>query len=163
MNSRRIFSAIALVAVILAQMVSPALAAAGGKIGQRISGTYLWVEDGDSQRVVTIGSDGSFSSVSQAASAYNFTDGLGSARRTGVREVTATQIDFNFDDDGTPTGVTRVVFTMSFGDKVKGRYQAVSGSLLGETFGPDENPLEPTGQPTSSFGFEFSGRRVMTD
>jgi len=147
-------------AVVLLGVVSSSPAAAGGTIGGKFAGTYLWVEDGFSQRVVTLNRDGTFSSVSQAASTFGFTDGLGSAKQTGKREVTATQIDFNFDEDGTPTGVTRVVFSMIFGDKKKGRFQTVSGTLLGETFGPDENPLEPEGVPTSGFNFTFTGQRV---
>ena len=101
--------------------------------------------------------------MSQAAPTFGFTDGLGSATRTGKNEVTGTQIDFNFDTDEAPTGVTRVVFTMTFGDKVKSRFQTVSGSLLGETFEPDEDPLAPTGPPTSTFSFTYTGRRVTPD
>ncbi|MBT37944.1 MAG: hypothetical protein CL938_05275 [Deltaproteobacteria bacterium] len=147
-------------AVILMGLLGSSPAAAGDTIGRKFAGTYLWVEDGSSQRVVTIARDGSFASVSQAASTYGFTDGLGSAKQTGKRAITATQIDFNFDDEGTPTGVTRVVFSMVFGDKKKGKFQSVRGSLFGETFGPDENPLDPEGSPTSTFSFAFTGQRV---
>jgi len=160
MDSRSILPGAAIAAMMLVGMASPAPAAAGNKIGQKTAGTYLWVEDGSSQRVVTIARDGGFTSVRQTASEFGFTDGLGSARRTGKNEVTATQIDFNFATDGTPTAVTRVVFTMTFADKEKGKFQTVSGSVLGESFDPDENPLEPSGPPTSTFGFTFTGQRV---
>lgn len=160
MELRSVSMVAAVAAALLVVFAGASPAAAGDTIGRKFAGTYLWVEDGFSQRIVTLNKDGTFASVSQAASTFGFTDGLGSAKRTGKREVTATQIDFNFDEEGSPTGVTRVVFSMVFGDKEKGRFQSVHGSLLGETFGPDENPLEPEGAPTSSFNFTFTGQRV---
>lgn len=148
-------------AVFVLGMVSPGPAAAGHKIGQKMAGTYLWTEDGSSQRVVTITRGGEFSSVSEVASEYGFTDGLGSARRTGKNEVTATQIDFNYDKaDGTPTGVTRVIFSMAFSDKEQGQFQAVSGSLMGASYEVGENPLDPSTKPTGTFTYTFSGQRV---
>jgi hypothetical protein len=148
------------VAVTLLSLGNPGSAEAGQGIGKKMAGTYLWVEDGDSQRVVTIARGGTFSSVSQAASEYGFTDGLGSAKRTGRNEITASQIDFNYDADGVPTGVTRVIFSMTFSDKEEGQFQAVAGSLLGKTYEVEDNPLDPSAEPRSTFTFSFSGRRV---
>jgi len=150
-------------AILLFGLLFPLSSMAGDRIKREFAGTYLWVEDGGFQRVVTITRDGTFSSVSQAGPTFGFSDGLGSAKRTGKREVTATQIDFNFDAEGNITGVTRVVFVMEFEDKERGRFQVVYGSLVGETFPPEENPLDPAGAPTGTFSFDYEGSRVSAD
>ncbi|MBJ19234.1 MAG: hypothetical protein CL933_07375 [Deltaproteobacteria bacterium] len=59
--------------------------------------------------------------------------------------------------------MTGVVFSMAFGDEKRGKFQAVSGSLFGETFAPDENPLDPASSATSAFRFTFTGQRVKPD
>ena len=166
MEPRSMFStflAAAIAVVLLVGMVSPNAAMAGDKIGRKFTGTYWWVEDSSFQRVSTITKDGAFSSVSQAGPFLGFTTGLGSAKRTGKNEITARKIDFDFDSDGTPTGVTRIVFVMTFADKKQGKFQTVSGSLFGETFEPDQNPLDPTEPPTNTFSFTYTGQRVTVD
>ena len=150
-------------AVALWSLLAPANAAAGDRIKDAFVGTYLWLEDESFQRVAAISADGSFSTVSQAGPAFGFTDGLGSVERSGKRELTATQIDFNFDADGNPTGVSRVVFVMTFSEKRRGKFQRVQGSLVGETFAPETDPLDPASVPSDSFTFDYIGQRVNID
>ena len=153
----------AVAALALLGGLSAPSAAANDRIGWRFVGTYLWVEDESFQRVVTLHRDGTFSSISQAGPTFGFTGGLGSATQTGKREITATQIDFNFDADGNATGVTRAVFVMTFDEKRGGRFQTVQGSLAGETFAPGEDPLDPASTPADTFEFDYVGERVPAD
>jgi hypothetical protein len=144
----------------------------------RIAGTYLLFqeppEDPDFlfklKRIVTITEDGSFFSVSQEQF-FGFTDGQGPWKRSGIREITARIIDFDFNvtegDDkpfGTPTGVTRVVFTITFTQLVDGKFQEVNGTFSGETFAPGEDPLHPSPDSIkASFKGAFTGQRVTVD
>jgi hypothetical protein len=149
-------AALALLAMVVVQVVmgtSPAMAKEG--VGPEFAGTYLWLAESGFQQIVTITKDGTFTIVSHRASVDGFSVGLGTAKRTGRREVTARKIDFGFDPDGIPNSITSVVYTMIFSDKRRGKYHSILGSQMGEVFSPEQNPLNPTEPPFATFSSTF--------
>ncbi len=140
---------------------SPAMAWDG--VGHQFAGTYLWLAESGFQQIVTITRDGVFTIVAQRASVDGFSVGLGTAKRTGRREITARKIDFGFDPDGTPNSVSSVVYTMNFSDGRRGKFHRIEGSQVGEAFFPEQNPLAPTEPPFATFSSTFQGQRVTID
>ena len=69
-------------------------------------------------------------------------------------------IDFDYSPvDGSPTGVTRLRFVVRF----TSNHQEVRGTMFGEAFPADENPLDPEGLPLATFEATFTGQRVTVD
>lgn len=157
-------AALALLAMVIVQVAmgtSPAMAREG--VGPQFVGTYLWLAESGYQQIVSITKDGTFTIVSQRASVDGFSVGLGTAKRTGRREVTARKIDFGFDQDGKPNSITSVVYTMIFSDDRRGKYQSIIGSQVGEVFSPEESPLNTTEPPLATFSSTFEGQRLTID
>ena len=138
-----------------------------GNFGERVAGTYLITFDRDDEdptfrRLVTLTAHGNWLSVDahQYSDEFTFTDQQGAWKRSGRREITARVIDFNYSPaGGGPTGVTRIRFVVRFTSNL----QEVHGTMFGETFPADENPLDPEGPPLVTFEATFTGQRVTVD
>ncbi len=138
-----------------------------GNFGERVAGTYLITferedEDPTFRRLVTLTAHGNWLSVDahQYSDEFTFTDQQGAWTRSGRREITARVINFNYlPADGSPTGVTRLRFVVRF----TSNFQEVRGTMFGETFPANENPLDPAGSPLGTFEATFTGQRVTVD
>ena len=135
--------------------------------GKDIAGTYLLREpvEGDDRvflRLVTVMSDGTWlsSHARQHSNEFGFTNQQGVWLRTGLNEITAKALDFNYNPvDGDPTAVTRVGFIMQWSKDS----QKVRGEMFGERYHLDQNPLNSDEVPIATFGNTFTGRRIMID
>ena len=138
--------------------------------GRRIAGTYFLKDNFETLWIVTITADGTWSSINsgQFGGALNrppFSDQQGVWKRTGSKEITAKTLNYVYVFlNGTPAGVigvTRGRFVMKFEE----HFQQVSGTVLGETFAPDQDPLDPdeTPIPEATFNLTFTGQRVKVN
>ena len=138
-----------------------------GNFGERVAGTYLITfdredEDPTFRRLVTLTAHGTWLSVDahQYSDAFTFTDQQGAWKRSGPREMTARVIDFSYNPaGGDPNGVTRIRFVVRF----TSNFQEVHGTMFGETFPAEENPLDPEGPPLGTFEATFTGQRVTVE
>ena len=115
------------------------------------------------QRLVTLHKDGNFTSLSQQSLFLGFEEGKGTWEKTGQNEITSLSISFSYDADGNPTGAFVDTYTLTFGDKDKGKYQTVTGgNVSGDRFPLGVNPLDPGDiDPISSFSLDVvDGQRV---
>jgi hypothetical protein len=133
-----------------------------------VTGTYFLTQADVDQfkRIVTITADGNFFSISQESPKFGFSDGQGAWKRLGSQQkITARILDFDFDTTtGKRLSVTRVTFTLTFSEKVNGKFQTVSGELLAEQFALDQNPLDPNAEPFNTFPLtSFTGQRITAD
>ncbi|UCG12012.1 MAG: hypothetical protein JSU72_16070 [Deltaproteobacteria bacterium] len=121
----------------------------------KIAGTYLLVEANEGgSRIVTLTADGRWFGTHSLQFEYKFSDQQGSWERVGKRKIKAKALDFYFSDEG--VGMSRFMFTVEF-DR---RCQNVTGKLIGETFAPGVDPLDPDAVPIIKFENTFTGKRL---
>ena len=128
--------------------------------GKCIVGTYLIEEGSGTRGIWTFNKDGNFIGTSSAQSLLNFSALQGVWEKTGHRAVTATLLDFSFDDQGNLLNIARVdIFVRGHGKKCEN----VDGEFSLRFFEDGEDPLKPetdTGQPFLDL---FSGRRITVN
>jgi len=156
--------------------VNPGMATAGSvptlhsgleDVNKRVAGTYLLHESVHNDdriflRLVTLMADGTWisSHAHQHSMDFGFTIQQGVWQLKGPREVSAKVIDFNYDPvGGNPTGTTRIRFMMEWSED----YREVSGTMHGERYQLNQNPLKSDEISNASFGNGFTGQRVLVD
>ena len=132
-----------------------------GNFEKRIAGTYLVREAPDEAeiflRLITLTADGNWFSIDAHQQSFGFSDQQGVWKKSGRREITANVIDFDLLPDGTPKGVVRIRFVMSFSKNLR----RVTGTFFGEAFTLDQDPLDPNAMPIDTFENTFQGKRVI--
>ncbi len=139
--------------------MSPALAHDEAGLGKKIAGTYLGTQK-DAAQILQIGEDGNLSFIfsiqfSGGAVDFPFSDTLGSWKKTGNREITATTVDLTFESgNGTFVGVAATTYVIRFDKK----FQTANVTSEGAIFPPGVNPfLDPDADPIPDG--EFSADR----
>ena len=141
--------------------IAPSAMAASSTDSTAIDGTYLLVQNNESQRVLALKPGGSASLISQGQQVRGYTSGLGAWALTGPDSARVTIIDFNDPADAVNgNGASQLVFDMAFSDVVDGQFQSVSGHLSGKAFAKGQNPLAEDALPARTFGTRFDGMRV---
>ena len=128
----------------------------------KVAGTYLLTQSDGFLQILTITASGTaFSQNSGQMTPPPFGDQQGAWKRFGDRQVIIKTLDFTFDSDtGVFTGFGRSSFTVEF----QPGFNEITGEVLVEIFGPDQNPLDPDATPINTFGPNtFTGQRVTTD
>ena len=121
------------------------------KIG---AGTYLAVVN-DEATIMQINQDGNLNLIFSnqfggGVLSDPFSNTLGSWKRSGLRELTATAVDITFESDGGDcVGVAAATYIIKF-DR---RFQAARGTCEGAIFAPGVNPFLPGTEPISGSGF----------
>ena len=138
--------------------VSPALADNEAGLSKKVAGTYMGVQK-DGAQILQISEDGNLSMMlsiqfSGGAAGLRFSNGLGSWKETGEREITAKVVDLDFrPEDGTFAGVGAATYVIKFDKKL----QTAIVSSEGAVFPPGVNPLlDPDADPIP--GGEFTHR-----
>ncbi len=125
-----------------------------GSLGKISAGTYLAVEN-DEVTIMQINQDGNLSLIFSnqfGGGILNdpFSNTLGSWKRSGLRELTATAVDITFkSDDGAFVGVAAATYIIKF-DR---RFQAAGVTCAGAIFAPGVNPFAPGAEPISGSAF----------
>jgi len=90
-----------------------------------------------------------------------FGDQQGAWKSTAEQDIKVTTLDFVYDfDDGTFTGYGLSTFTGSFDNQ----FNELTGNVLVEIFGLEQDPLDPDEEPTNTFGpITFDGTRITVD
>jgi hypothetical protein len=144
--------------------VSAIEASASDRDAIEVEGSYILYLQNDRQRLLSFDRGGNVIDVSDLEAVYGFTTGVGAWHQTGPDSATARVIDFNFDvDSGEPTGPALIMYDLTFGDLVQGKYQTVTGSLSGRQYEPGQDPLAPTKEPTRTFENTFAGKRITSE
>lgn len=148
-------------AVIATALAATPAAVAATSDSNAIEGTYLLVQDNDSQRVLALNPGGAASLISQGQQVRGYTSGLGSWTLTGPGSARATIIDFN-DPETTDggNGASHIVFDLTFSGEIDGRFQNVTGAFSGQAFARGQNPLSSDAEPARTFGRPFDGMRI---
>jgi hypothetical protein len=128
----------------------------------KVAGTYLLNQSDGFLQILTITASGTaFSQNSGQMTPPPFGDQQGAWKRIGNRQVIIKTLDFTFDSDtGVFTGFGRSSFTVEF----QPGFNEITGEVLVEIFGPDQNPLDPDATPINTFGPNtFTGQRITAD
>ena len=128
----------------------------------KASGTYLLTLSDGFLQILTITAKGT--AISQNSGQMippPFGVQQGAWERFGNRQVIVKTLNFTFDSDtGAFTGFGRSSFTVEF----QPGFNEITGEILVEIFGPDQNPLDPDATPINAFGPNtFTGQRITTD
>jgi len=126
-----------------------------GGLGKTSASTYLSIAD-DGATILQINRDGNLSLI--VSSQFKggvlsdpFSNTLGSWKRSGLRELTATSVDITFESDGGDfVGVAAATYFIKF-DKW---FQSARVTCGGAIFAPGVNPFAPGAEPIS--GSEFT-------
>ena len=146
-----------------------ALARSGGLAADEMgadafAGAYLLVQHDGYQRIVTLGSDGIVTQVSDQEPVLGFTGGRGAWQQTGPDKARARVIDFSYElADNARVGPSLIVYDLDFADPVDGKYQKVSGRFAGKQFAVGQNPLTPSEPPIGTYGIAFQGQRITPE
>jgi hypothetical protein len=150
-----------LASAVLAAAAMGGFARAAEDEAAKIAGSYLLHQSDGYFRILAFDSDGKVSQVSDQQQLYGFTAGQGTWSSGGGGMAAAHIIDFAFDrESGEAAGPSLIVYTLTFGEAVDGRYQTVTGSYAGKDFGAQVDPLDPSAKPVREFGIDFNGRRI---
>ena len=126
-------------------------------------GSYLLRQSDGFQQLLTLTTGGTvFSQNSDQRTLPNpFGNQQGAWERTGERKIIIKTLDFIYDfDTGTFTGYGRSTFTGSFDNQ----FNELTGNVLVEIFGLEQDPLDPDEEPTNMFGpITFEGTRITVD
>jgi hypothetical protein len=133
----------------------PASAFEIGGLGKTSTGTYLAIEN-DGATILQINRDRTLSLI--VSSQFEggvlsdpFSNTLGSWKRSGFRELTATTVDITFQSEGGDfVGVAAATYFIKF-DR---RFQSARVTCEGSIFPPGVNPFAPGAEPIS--GSEFT-------
>ncbi len=148
-----VLALIALATFLISGQVSPSLADDEGGLGKKISGTYLAVQE-DAAQVLQISEDGNlsfiFSTQFSGGVLGPFSDTIGSWKKTGKREITATTQDLTFESgSGTFVGVGVATYVIRFAKK----FQTANVTCEGAIFLPGVNPFDPDAEPIPGSDF----------
>jgi hypothetical protein len=162
MRKHHVFTIFILVFLIfyVSTIVQPREARA--EFGNKVSGTYLLTQSDSFLQILTLGASGTaFSQNSGQMSPPPFGNQQGAWTRSGKRQIIITTLNFKFDaDTGNFTGFGRSSFTVDF----QPGFNEITGEVLVEIFGPDQNPLDPNATPINTFGPNtFTGQRITAD
>ena len=152
-HKRSIFvAAVALIAVatfLVSGQAGRALADEEAGLGDKVAGTYLAVTE-NGATILQISRDGNLSSILSIQFTgggvidESFSNTLGSWKKTGTREITATTVDLNFQS-GEFIGVAATTNIMKFDQK----FQTGTMTCQGSIFPPGVDPfkLKPGDKP----------------
>ena len=172
-HKRSIFvAAVALIAVatfLVSGQAGRALADEEAGLGDKVAGTYLAVTK-NGATILQISRDGNLSSIlsiqfTGGVIDESFSNTLGSWKKTGTREITATTVDLNFQSGPGQSGpvfigVAATTNIMKFDQK----FQTGTMTCQGRIFPPGVDPFQPNPKasiPNSEFtcggpqGIEF--------
>lgn len=145
----------ALPALVVFGQTSPASAFDLGGLGKRSAGTYLAIEN-DGATILQINQDGNLSLI--VSSQFKggvlsdpFSNTLGSWKRSGKRELTATAVDITFESAG---GVFVGVAASTYFIKFDKWFQSAKVTCEGAIYDQGVNPFAPGVEPIS--GSEFT-------
>ena len=171
-HQRSIFiAAVALIAVatLVSRQAGRALADEEAGLGDKVAGTYLAVTE-NGATILQISRDGNLSSILSiqftggGVIGESFSNTLGSWKKTGTREITATTVDLNFKSgpDGPEfIGVAAATNIMKFDQKFQTGTMTCQGSIFPPGVDPFKLKPEPSPIPNSEFtcggpqGIEF--------
>jgi hypothetical protein len=134
---------------------SPTFAFDLGGLGKKSAGTYLAIQN-DEVTILQIHQDGCLSLINSfqfegGVLGDPFSNTLGSWKRSGLRELTATAVDITFkSESGNFVGVAAATYLIKF-DKW---FQSARVTCEGAIFAPGVNPFSPGAEPIS--GSEFT-------
>ena len=132
----------ALATFLVPGQVGQALAEQEGGLGDKIAGTYLSVLP-DRSQVLQINQDGNLSFIfsiqfSSAGVLGSFSNTLGSWKKTGQREITATTVDLTFQSGtGLFIGTAATTYIVKFDQK----FQTGTVTCEGRVFPPGVDPF----------------------
>ena len=134
---------------------SPTSAFGPDGFGAHGVGTYLAIQE-DSATILQIHRDGTMGLIFSGQFAGGvlsdpFSNTLGSWKRSGLRELTATTVDITFESEG---GVFVGVAAATYIIKFDRWYQSARVTCKGEIYPPGVDPFSPDAEPIS--GSEFT-------
>ena len=150
-HKRSIFvAAVALIAVatfLVSGQADRALADEEAGLGDKVAGTYLAVTE-NGATILQISRDGNLSSIlsiqfTGGVIRESFSNTLGSWKKTGTREITATTVDLNFQSESgliVFIGVAATTNIMKFDQK----FQTGTMTCQGSIFPPGVDPFKST-------------------
>ena len=159
-HKRSIFvAAVALIAVasfLVSGQAGRALADEEAGLGDKVAGTYLAVTE-NGATILQISRDGNLSSIlsiqfTGGVIGESFSNTLGSWKKTGTREITATTVDLNFQSGGF-IGVAATTNIMKFDQK----FQTGTMTCQGRIFPPGVDPFQLGAKPIPSSEFTCGG------
>jgi hypothetical protein len=154
-------AAVALIAVatfLVSGQAGRALADEEGGLGDKIAGTYLAVSENGAE-ILQISRDGNLSFILSiqfsggGALGESFSNTLGSWKKTGTREITATTVDLNFQSGPGFIGVAATTNIMKFDQK----FQTGTMTCQGRIFPPGVDPFQPGAIPIPNSEFTCGG------
>jgi hypothetical protein len=167
-HKRSIFvAAVALIAVatfLVSGQAGRALADEEAGLGDKVAGTYLAVTE-NGATILQISRDGNLSSILSiqftggGVIGESFSNTLGSWKKTGTREITATTVDLNFKSDlnfqSGPEfiGVAATTNIMKFDQK----FQTGTMTCQGSIFPPGVDPFQPKAKAITNSEFTCGG------
>ena len=134
---------------------SPTFAFDLGGLGKKSAGTYLAIENNEAM-ILQINQDGGLSLIFSSQFGGGvlgdpFSNTLGSWKRSGFRELTATAVDITFTSgSGDFVGVAAATYFIKFNKW----FQSARVTCEGAIFAPGVNPFAPGAEPIS--GSEFT-------
>jgi len=156
-HKRSIFvAAVALIAVatfLVSGQAGRALADEEAGLGDKVAGTYLAVTE-NGATILQISRDGNLSSILSiqftggGVIGESFSNTLGSWKKTGTREITATTVDLNFQNFQSGLGFIGVAATTNI-MKFDQKFQTGTMTCQGRIFPPGVDPfqLKPEDSP----------------
>lgn len=161
-HKRSIFvAAVALIAVatfLVSGQAGRALADEEAGLGDKVAGTYLAVTE-NGATILQISRDGNLSSILSiqftggGVIGESFSNTLGSWKKTGTREITATTVDLNFQSGPGFIGVAATTNIMKFDQK----FQTGTMTCQGRIFPPGVDPFQPKAKAITNSEFTCGG------
>lgn len=142
--------------------------AQGDSQGQsnQIAGSYLATAEtflGPLQVLLTINPGGGYTLVTNASAGLggqtpwaSRSPTHGTWERTGSRQITATDLRFDYDADGNHISTPVVTRIITFDHD----FDSFTGSETFKVFSPDQDPLDPNSIPFAAGAGQFYGRRI---
>ena len=157
-----IFVAAAAVMAVATLLVSGqagrALADEQAGLGDKVAGTYLAVTE-NGATILQISRDGNLSFISSiqftggGVLGESFSNTLGSWKKTGTREITATTLDLTFQSGPGFIGVAATTNIINFDQK----FQTGTMTCQGRIFPPGVDPFQPGAIPIPKSEFTCGG------
>ena len=132
----------------------------GRSFGGKCAGTYLVNVSNGNIDLWSFSSDGIFFGTSSGQGIFNFSDFQGAWKKTGLRDITGTVLDFSFGDGGELINIARLDATLRF---LYRKCEEVEGELILRFFELDEDPLDLDSDSDEPLEFTFTGRRVTVN
>ena len=157
-----IFVAVAALMAVATLLVSGqagrALADEEAGLGDKVAGTYLAVT-ANGATILQISGDGNLTSILSiqftggGVIGESFSNTLGSWKKTGTREITATTLDLNFQSGPVFIGVAATTNIMNFDQK----FQTGTMTCQGRIFPPGVDPFQSGAKPIPNSEFTCGG------